>query len=137
VHLYTYIHSPIRLHGVVLTELSTGTTLPFTIAWISDLAQELVAVSMPASHLRFVYSADNKSDGIPVCSHVWWPRVENNSRVSILNIWCYLETLGRIRSSGQSSWLRIQRSRVRFQELLNFLRSSGSGTGSTQPREDN
>jgi hypothetical protein len=26
-----YIHSPIRLHGVVLNYLSTGTTLPFTV----------------------------------------------------------------------------------------------------------
>jgi hypothetical protein len=40
-------------------------------------------------------------------------------------------------SSGQSSWQQIQRSRVRFQALPDFLRSSGSGTGSTQPREDN
>jgi hypothetical protein len=40
-------------------------------------------------------------------------------------------------SSGQSSWLQIQRSRVRFLALRDFLRSSGSGTASTQPREDN
>jgi hypothetical protein len=40
-------------------------------------------------------------------------------------------------SSGQSSWLQIQRSRVRFPALPDFLRSSGSGTGFTQPREDN
>jgi hypothetical protein len=40
-------------------------------------------------------------------------------------------------SSGQSSWLQIQRSWVRFPALQDFLRSSGSGTGSTQPREDN
>jgi hypothetical protein len=40
-------------------------------------------------------------------------------------------------SSGQSFWLQIQRSRVRFPALPDFLRSSGSGTGSTQPREDN
>jgi hypothetical protein len=39
-------------------------------------------------------------------------------------------------SSGQSSWLLTQRSRVRFSALPDFLRSSGSGTGSTQPRED-
>jgi hypothetical protein len=36
-------------------------------------------------------------------------------------------------SSGQSSWLQIQRTRVR----PDFLRSSGSGTGSSQPCEDN
>jgi hypothetical protein len=40
-------------------------------------------------------------------------------------------------SSGQSSWLQIQRLRVWFPALPDFLRSSGSGTGSTQPREDN
>jgi hypothetical protein len=36
-------------------------------------------------------------------------------------------------SSGQSSWLLIQRSRVRLPALPHFLRSSGSGTGSIQP----
>ena len=40
-------------------------------------------------------------------------------------------------SSGQSFWLQIQRSRVRFPALPDFLSSSGSGTGSTQPREFN
>jgi hypothetical protein len=42
-----------------------------------------------------------------------------------------------VRSSGQSSWLEIQRSRVRFPPLSDFLRSSVSGTGYTQPREYN
>ena len=40
-------------------------------------------------------------------------------------------------SSGQSFWLQIQRSRVRFPALPDFLSSSGSVTGSTQPREVN
>ena len=40
-------------------------------------------------------------------------------------------------SSGQSFWLQIQRSRVRFPALPDFLSSSGSGTGSTQPRQVN
>jgi hypothetical protein len=40
-------------------------------------------------------------------------------------------------SSGQSFWLQIQRSWVRFRALPDFQRSSGSGTGSAQPREDN
>ena len=38
-------------------------------------------------------------------------------------------------SSGQSFWLQIQGSRVRSPALPDFLSSSGSGTGSTQPRE--
>jgi hypothetical protein len=40
-------------------------------------------------------------------------------------------------SSGQNSWLQIQRPRIPFPALPDFLRSSGSGTGSTQPREYN
>jgi hypothetical protein len=36
-------------------------------------------------------------------------------------------------SSGQTSWLQTQRSPVRFPMLPDFLRSSGSGTWSTQP----
>ena len=40
-------------------------------------------------------------------------------------------------SSGQSFWLQIQRSRFRFPALPDFLSSSWSGTGSTQPREVN
>jgi hypothetical protein len=39
--------------------------------------------------------------------------------------------------SGQSSWLQTQRSRLRFPALPDFLRSSGSETGTIQPREDN
>jgi hypothetical protein len=39
-------------------------------------------------------------------------------------------------SSGQSSWLQFRRSWVLFPALPDFLRSRGSGTGSTQPRED-
>jgi hypothetical protein len=38
-------------------------------------------------------------------------------------------------SSGQSSLLQIQRSRFRFPSLLDFLRTTGFGTGSTQPRD--
>jgi hypothetical protein len=40
-------------------------------------------------------------------------------------------------SNDQSSWLQIQRSRVRFRALPDFVRSGGSGMGSTQSREEN
>jgi hypothetical protein len=40
-------------------------------------------------------------------------------------------------SSGQSSWLQIQRFRLRFPALPGFLRNSRSGTGSAQPHRKN
>jgi hypothetical protein len=46
---------------------------------------------------------------------------------------CYVEeSRPPLRSSDKSSRLHIQRSRVRFPALPDFLRSSGSGTRSTQ-----
>jgi hypothetical protein len=51
---------------------------------------------------------------------------------------CYVEeSRPPLCSSGQSSWLQNQRSRVRFAALPDFLKSSESGTGSTQLREYN
>jgi hypothetical protein len=49
----------------------------------------------------------------------------------------FIYSIGPLWSSGQSVWLQIQRSRVRSPALPDFLSSSGSGTGSTQPREVN
>jgi hypothetical protein len=40
-------------------------------------------------------------------------------------------------SSGQSSWIQIQRSQVRFLALPDYSASSWSGMGSTQPQEYN
>ena len=48
---------------------------------------------------------------------------------------CYAMLLLPLWSSGQSFWLQIQRSRVRSPALPDLLSSSGSGTGSTRPRE--
>ena len=54
---------------------------------------------------------------------------------SLVSVICIL--VGQFRpplwSSGQSFWLQIQRYRVRFPALPDFLSSGGSGTGSTQP----
>jgi hypothetical protein len=51
---------------------------------------------------------------------------------------CYVgESRPPLWSSGQSSWLTEPEVRIRFSALPDFLRSSGSGTGSTLPREHN
>jgi hypothetical protein len=51
---------------------------------------------------------------------------------------CYVEeSRPPLWSRGQSSWLQIQRSRVLFPVLPDFLRSSRFGTGSIQSREYN
>jgi hypothetical protein len=51
----------------------------------------------------------------------WSTRNDGEVKVLRLPLW----------SSGQSSWLQIQRYLVRFPTLPDFLRSSGSGTGSS------
>jgi hypothetical protein len=49
---------------------------------------------------------------------------------------CYVEeSRPPLWSNGQRSWLQIQKFRVPFQAFPHFLRSSGSGKGSIQPRE--
>ena len=59
-------------------------------------------------------------------------------RVCYFMIWTVIVCMGPpLWSSGQSFWLQIQRSRVRFPALPDFLSGSGSGTGYTQPREVN
>jgi hypothetical protein len=81
-------------------------------------------------------------DTIPVESHnepvrnLWHFSV----RLDSWAIWVIWKTLfwgPSLWSSGQSFWLQIQSSRVLFPVLPHFLRNMGSGTGSTQPREDN
>ena len=61
------------------------------------------------------------------CAHT--PHCSRRLFVALL---CYGPPLW---SSGQSFWLQIQRSRVRFPALPDFLSGSVSGTGYTQPRE--
>jgi hypothetical protein len=61
----------------------------------------------------------------------WW---------QCMSSWMYIQMCSSgpsLWSSGQSFWLQIPRSQVRLPALPDFLRSRGSGTGSTQPRVDN
>jgi hypothetical protein len=89
----------------------------------------------------------------PTCVEMWKRRINwkqmtvlqllllllllSAAAAAIYFLGCDLNPQPPLWSRGQSSWLQIQRSRVRFLALPDFLRSSGSGTGSTQPREDN
>jgi hypothetical protein len=64
---------------------------------------------------------------------------DKTEHTTLKSIWgkLVISTRPPLWSSGQSFWLQVQRSRVRFLAIPDFLRSSGAGRGSTQPREDN
>ena len=73
---------------------------------------------------------------------VWWVNLEERDHLGDVDVdgrilLIYETVWPPLWSSGQSFWLQIQRSRVRFPALPDFLSSSGSGTGSTQPRDVN
>ena len=73
----------------------------------------------------------------PTLSPSHWLRLFSTPNFSRINTPTFLKPGPPLWSSGQSFWLQIQRSRFRFPALPDFLSSSGSGTGSTQPREVN
>jgi hypothetical protein len=63
------------------------------------------------------------SQGLSVCVIVW---KKNYAKFTFYNLFSHLDYLCGL---VVSSWLEIQRARVRFPVLPDFLRSSGSGTG--------
>jgi hypothetical protein len=70
---------------------------------------------------------------VPPFTHMSLQRIAYN----YINIVYYILYTPPLWSSGQSSWLQIQESGFNSPALPDFPRSSGSGTGSTQPREYN
>jgi hypothetical protein len=77
-----------------------------------------------------------RRDPSPKLSVKWFSFCGNNAVFIVFDI-SYESSKPPLWSSGQNFWLQIQISQVRFQTLPEFMRSRGSGTGSTQPREDN
>jgi hypothetical protein len=78
-----------------------------------------VEVSIPVKLYRFMATRILRAD------------IQSHKKKLFLGICCLRKPP--LWSSGQSFWLQIQRSWVRFPALPDFLGSSGSGTGSTQP----
>jgi hypothetical protein len=86
-------------------------SLDLFLLWVQNLILQSVTEFYPRLY-SFSYDVHSIVGVIVFLFVVIWPR-----------LW----------SSGHSSWLLTQRSRVRFQALPHFLSSSGSGTGSSQP----
>ena len=87
-------------------------------------------------HIKEIMRVKGKSDIIDIIEKkrlLWCGHIKRipEERISKL----IMDWIPPLWSSGQSFWLQIQRSRVRSPALPDFLSSSGSGTGSTQPRE--
>jgi hypothetical protein len=84
----------------------------------------LIACSLMHKNVNFRYS---------------WHFVRHSAGYNVPNVLPFVSSTGfskLVYLSGPPLWSsgQIQRSRVRFPGLPDFLRSSGSGTGSTQPR---
>jgi hypothetical protein len=100
-----------RIEGISSSLLMTDEIKYYTITFIINYNTNKV-ILLPNNHDMQTYN----SLGVIFCGNFTTP-----------SLW----------SSGESFWLQIQRSWVRYPALPDFLRSSGSGTESTQPREDN
>ena len=85
----------------------------------------------------YVWRRRHKTEPVELIYENWQKAVLYVTLFIYLFIYLFIVYLTRppLLSSGQSFWLQIQRYRVRFPALPDFLSSSGSGTGSTQPRE--
>jgi hypothetical protein len=77
---YIYIHSPIRLQGIVLNYLSTGTTLPYHVQSIDDILclvrSTLERVSVACTSVLSTGSNKLKSIKYAVHCHVRFQDVE-------------------------------------------------------------
>jgi hypothetical protein len=84
---------------------------------------------------------DGRCTSVPYSAQFNFINTSSHNRSTFIFFWqkrveIFTENCGG-HNTGISSWLQIQMSQVRFPALLDFLKSSGSGTGSTQPRECN
>jgi hypothetical protein len=111
-----------------------------TLEYVFILSRPVASTAQTFSEYKYHYKLKPPT----VCytwflSHPYWCIIHR-----YLNISCYVfwgdicqSIVPPLWSSHQSSWLQIQRSLVWFLALPDFLRSSGSGTVFTQPREYN
>jgi hypothetical protein len=97
--------------------------------WLPSLSELIATAPPPHTPLSLVVS-----DSLPPNSTLKLHRLKNVTNFASFKLesLCY-EERPPLWSSSQSFWLLIQRSRVRFPALPDFLSSSGSRARSTQP----
>jgi hypothetical protein len=98
-----------------------------------DIFQKIIEFYYLIRKIRTLLSSEQTNIDV----YFWGGSAVSGLRSTVLFLLQYQVRLPPLWSSGQNSWLQIQRSRVRFPVLPDFPRSSGSGAGSSQPREDN
>jgi hypothetical protein len=86
-------------------------------------------------YIDVTHLAESSVEGDPILASDPYPT--KPSLTSLLGVILVTVSIYSSLDRRQSFWLLIQRSRVRFPALPDFLRCRRSGTGFTQPREDN
>jgi hypothetical protein len=137
--LYHSISSTILVSPFVMCSLLENPSKRNIICWVYNIFLSFFSSQSPhfgSSQWRG-YICNFMERKLYNFKHIFSKILFHNSIRFIKFTRCIIRVRPPLWSSGHSSWLQIQRSRVRFPSLPDFLNSSGSGMGSTQPREDN
>jgi hypothetical protein len=128
-----------RGHGLLSNSASAfiGNSNVLSLIPASGFAKISIRFSSPVSEKQYAHTFWKEGGTNDPLNPIVFPPLRYTHTHTHTHIYIYIYNWPPVWSSCQGSWLQTQRYRVPFLALPNFLISSGSGSGSTQLREDN